>query len=280
MRLTYEGKFVDLHVHTTFSDSSFSPAEVMKVAAAARLNVVAITDHDTVLGIEPARSAGHERGVEVISGVELTTCFREAETHVLGLLIDERSPALVAKLTEFSAARRERVFEIARRLEALGVSIDPEEVLELGGMGTVGRAHVAELMVRAGHGRNISQVFDSYIGQGASAYVPKPHFPGEAAVDLIHSAGGVAVLAHPGEEVDEEKVAHFAEIGADGLEVYYPAYEAALRRRYLELAERCDLVPAGGSDDHGRFKDRLLLGSIQLPGELLDRLVERAARWR
>ena len=281
--MAYEGKFVDLHVHTNYSDSSFTPEEVIAEARASRLDVVAITDHDTLLGIGPARRAGEPgegAAVEVVAGVELTSYRDDVEHHVVGLLVDESSTELLERLEAFRLARHRRIFAIARKLEELGVRIDPEAVFELAGEGTVGRAHVAEVLIRDGHARDIPTVYGAYIGTGAPANVPKPCFSAAESVDLIHKAGGVAVLAHPGEEVDTEKIEYFASVGIDGIEAYCPSYGGSLRRRYLQLADYYGLVPAGGSDDHGRLKERILLGTVQLPGEILDRLVERAQRWR
>jgi len=262
----------DLHLHTTSSDGTLSPSAVVERAAAAGLNVIAITDHDTLLGVAEAQQFGRRLGVEVIAGTELSTWSGNEEFHIIGLFVDIMSTALLEQLERIRRARRERVFKIAQRLEAVGVSVSAQEVLELAGHGTATRAHVAQVMADNGLVDDLNQAFIKYLGDSGPAFVPKRFMSVEEALAAIRQAGGVSILAHPGLTDRDLYIPMFAEMGLNGLEAYYPAHTRAQTRHYVDMARRLGLVVSGGSDFHGKRSGDNALGRVRVPAEHVRRI--------
>jgi 3',5'-nucleoside bisphosphate phosphatase len=278
---------IDLHTHTTHSDGSASPEELI---GAARLNgarAVAITDHDTVGSFANARAASERLGIEFVPGIEISAEFSSGTMHILGYCVDETSAQLTDKLDELKQAREERNPQIATRLQSLGLDIGYDEVAQLVGNEIVGRPHFARLMVEKGYVASIQEAFDRFLKKGAAAYVEKARLSPADSIALIHAAGGVAVLAHPYqlrlssfEQVDE-MVAQLAEFGLDGIEAIYSRHSVAERAFYAEIAARHNLLVTGGSDYHGSYKPdiRLVtgLGDLEVPYALLEAVKARAA---
>jgi len=267
-------KRADLHTHSHFSDGTSSPAEVVGLAAQLQLGAVALTDHDTVAGLAQAEEEARRLDVCFIPGIELTADHSETERHILGYWIDPGSPELASLLERMERERRGRVGRIAEKLGECGVALDPEEVFEVPHQGVLGRMHVAEALCRRGATANVNEAFARYLRDDGPAYVPKYALTVAETIALIHRAGGVASLAHPGGEVDREEITGFAQAGLDGLEAYYPGYASSLRDRYCELARHLSLVATGGSDYHGRRKDQGL-GAMTVPLEAVERLKAR-----
>ena len=270
---------VDLHTHTTASDGSDSPALLVASAARQGLSAVAVTDHDTTMGLTEARSAASESGIELVAGVELSLQWPTGAMHMLALLV--RDPEwLSSQLVRVRGGREARNLEIAERLRAQGVSVTIEEV-RAEGRGTIGRPHFASVLVKKGYADDISEAFARYLGRGCPAYVERYRLQPKEAIELAHRAGGVAVLAHPltlGLEGGElaAVLGELAEAGLDGMEAHYGAYEPATRRTLADLARSRGLIPSGGSDYHGSFKPETGLGvgrgDLVVPDEVLAEL--------
>ena len=275
---------IDLHLHSTASDGAYTPAEVVLIALSHALNVIALTDHDSVNGISAAQAAAQGTSLEVLSGVELSVEDQQADRHILGYLVDHQHEALNAFFAEMRAARVQRARETVERLAALGVVLDPAEVVSLADGGSVGRPHIARAMLRAGHVSTLAEAFERYIGDSGPAYVPHHRVaPGEA-IALIHRAGGVAVLAHPGRYADYRPILdELIPLGLDGIEVYYPDHSPPLIRELLVSARRHDLLVTAGSDFHRREADgSARIGGFQPPdgAALVTALRERSAAYQ
>jgi predicted metal-dependent phosphoesterase TrpH len=277
---------IDLHTHTTHSDGSASPKELIERANSKGARSIAVTDHDTVDAFAEARAAADRCGVEFIPGIEISADFSPGTMHILGYLIDGEAPALKEQLAMLKNAREKRNPEIARRLEGLGFDISYEEVAQLAGNNVVGRPHFASVLVKKGYVRSIQEAFDRLLKKGAPAYVEKARLSSRDAIELIHGAGGVAVLAHPYElklssyEAADELVAELAALGLDGIEAIYSRHSPDQRSRYSEIALRHNLLITGGSDYHGSYKPDIDLvtglGDLDVPYALLEALKARA----
>lgn len=262
--------FVDLHAHSTASDGSRAPADVVREAKRIGLAAIALTDHDTVAGIAEATATAEELGLRVVPGVELSAVEGDVETHILGLhLSDTRE--LEARLIGLRDMRRTRAERMVQRLNELGVRIDFASVLEQAAGGAIGRPHVARAMIAEGWAVDFRDAFDRYLGNGRPAYVTKERLAVSEATMLIHRAGGLAILAHPSHSETRERIAAFVEQGMDGVEVRHPSHSAEDTARLAALVEHFSLVPSGGSDWHGSSDGPRTLGMMRVPAEWLGR---------
>jgi hypothetical protein len=246
---------IDLHVHTTASDGALRPSDVVRLASRKNLKAIAITDHDSIDGIEEAQKAGNQLSVEVIPGIEISANFRNGSLHLLGYFI-ETGGTLASKLTRLKQARSERNPQIVDKLNRLGLRLSYPDVLEASGGGQVGRPHFAQVLVDRGYVRSINEAFDRYLAKGAPAYVDKYRFEVHEAIDVVLEAGGVPVLAHPRTlncslKDLERFVTALTHRGLMGIEVFYPEHSAEQMRQYGRLAEKLGLIQTGGSDFHG-----------------------------
>lgn len=264
------GLYVDLHAHSTASDGLDPPQIVVRRAQEVGLAAVALTDHDTVAGIQAAVSAAAALGVRLVAGVELSAHFGAQETHLLGLhLLDLE--AMDRALAAYREARLERAAEIVRRLNGLGVRIAIEDVLAVAAGAAVGRPHVARALVESGWAMDMRDAFDRYLGDGGPAYVEKRRLPLAEAIELVHGAGGLAVLAHPGSEFTLAQVRQMQQWGLDGLEVLHPSHGADDRAMLAQWCEELDLLPSGGSDSHSVSDALRGVGTVQVPAAWLVR---------
>lgn len=262
--------FVDLHAHSTASDGSRAPSDVIREAKRIGLTAIALTDHDTVAGISEAVTAGEALGVRVVPGVELSAVEGDVETHILGLhLSDTRE--LEAKLIELREMRRSRAERMVQRLNELGVRIEFAAVLEQAAGGAIGRPHVARAMIAEGWAVDFRDAFDRYLGNGRPAYVTKERLAVSDAVGLIHQSGGLAILAHPSHSGTRERIAAFVDQGMDGVEVRHPSHSSEDTSRLAALVEHFSLVPSGGSDWHGSADGPRTLGMMRVPADWLGR---------
>lgn len=268
-------------MHSTASDGALPPREVVTAAANAGLAAIALTDHDTLAGLDEAQCAGTELGVRVVPGIELSAHEGGKELHLLGLHLG-RFEEIERDLTQLRAARRARAERIVERLNALGVPITLEAVLAEAGRGAIGRPHVARVMVSRGWARDFRDAFDRYLGAGRQAYVPKQEFAVKDAIALVHRAGGLAIFAHPGPEATREHLASLVASGLDGVEVLHPSHSAEDVARIGALADHLRLVPSGGSDWHGAAEGPRTIGGMHVPAAWLEqqeaRVQERARR--
>ncbi|MBF0530108.1 MAG: PHP domain-containing protein, partial [Deltaproteobacteria bacterium] len=256
---------IDLHAHTTASDGSLTPTALVDLAKSIGLKALAITDHDTLAGLEPALARGREIGLEVVPGVEISAEFKPGAMHILGYDLDFQNIELISKLQQLQESRRTRNPKIVAKLNDLGIPITLEEVLAVTGGGQIGRPHFAKVLAGKGYVTTVQEAFDRYLKKGASAYVDKFRFTPAEAVDLIRSAGGLPVLAHPlslnlSPEALENLLIDLVKAGMVGLETYYSEHSPEVTRDYIALADRIGLAVTGGSDFHGANKDGIVLG--------------------
>ncbi|MBC7235484.1 MAG: PHP domain-containing protein [Chloroflexi bacterium] len=268
---------IDLHVHTSISDGTLTPSEVVRLALRHGIKVLAITDHDTVEGVPEALQAAAGSALRVIPGVEISTHLADAELHILGYLIDHTHPVLADTLAHFRRQRLDRARRMVRRLEDLGIPLSWERVLDLAGQGVVGRTHVARALQEAGFVGSIQEAFREYLGRKGPAYVPRPKMTPGQAIELIRSAGGVPVLAHPWGLTSF--IPELVRDGLQGLEVYYPGYSVEIVAELERLTRQYDLVCTGGSDFHGLDEaPENQLGAVSVPKACLRELEARKQR--
>lgn len=267
---------IDLHLHSTASDGSRPPEEVVASALAAGLHAIALTDHDTVSGVAAARSAASGTPLEVIGGVELSAYQGDEEVHVLGLHLRDLD-AMDESLQAFRDARRVRGEGMVSKLNAIGVKIGFADVLEVAKGGAIGRPHVAKALVENGWARDLRDAFDRYLGAGRPAFLEKRRLSMSDAIAMVHGCGGLAVLAHPGAACNKARLAALQVLGLDGAEVLHPSHSAEDRRRLLEGVTALGMVPSGGSDSHGATEGSRVVGAMQVPMEWLYAQRERLA---
>jgi 3',5'-nucleoside bisphosphate phosphatase len=270
---------IDLHLHSTASDGVLAPAELIAAARTGGVAVIALTDHDSIGGIDEARRAGADAAVQVVAGVELSAHDEEREVHVLGLHLD-RMDVLAARLDDLAQARHERAREIVERLNAAGVKIAFEDVLTLAGTCALGRPHVARTLVAHGWAHDHRDAFDRYLLPGRPGYVAKRRLPMNDAIAMLHEAGGLAVLAHPSAEDSLERLTGFARDGLDGVEVAHPSLGSEDRARLKAIADHLGLVKSGGSDWHGLKDGSRRIGGEEVPAVWLEAQEARVAQRR
>lgn len=270
-------KFADLHVHTTYSDGTFSPQRVVDEALAQNLDCISVTDHDNVSGIAPAILAAAGR-LEIISGIELTTEASGTEIHILGYLIDYTDEAFLRMLKNMQEIRVKRIHMMCQKLTRLHLPVDPKDVFELAGQGSVGRLHMARVLVNKGYVGNTSEAFNRLIGDKGPAYVAKFKMSPKEAIGWIRRVGGIPVLAHPYLLPQKFLIEDFVKAGVLGIEVLYAEHTDFQQSEYLKLAEKYKLLVTGGSDCHGEAKQEAKLGRIRLPYEYVEKLKSAQCR--
>src|SRR5215208_545169 len=259
---------VDLHSHSTYSDGLLAPAMLVEEAASRGVRILALTDHDTVAGIDEARAAGDRLRVEIIPGVELSAALPNGgEVHLLGYFVDVDDSALLEQLAGYARARAERMERMVERLNRIGAPVSLERVREIAGHGTVGRPHLGRALVEAGYATDLSDAFARYIGGGKPAFVPRPRVDPRDAIALVRAAGGVPVLAHPFSTGGVESVLdRLVPAGLAGIEVDYGEYDSQDREILRQIAARRGLIATGGSDYHGPdLRAARELGSAPVP---------------
>jgi 3',5'-nucleoside bisphosphate phosphatase len=268
--------FADLHLHTFFSDGTFTPEELAQRGAQVGLVAMALTDHDTVEGCARMAQACQSLGMEFIPGTELTAEFEGHEVHLLGYFLNDRQPRLLAEIKKFQAVRQERILEMVSKLNKLGIPLRAETVFELANCQSPGRPHVGRALAQEGLCASMDEAFERFLKKGRPAWVPKYKISASDAMDLIHQADGLAVLAHPGLNHCDHIIPHLAGNGLDGLECFHTKHSSTQSEYYLALAQRLNLAVTGGSDCHGFSKGKPLIGGVKLPAVYLEKL--KAAR--
>jgi predicted metal-dependent phosphoesterase TrpH len=272
---------VDLHAHTTASDGTFTPAELVREAARRGVRVLAVTDHDSTEGLAEAMAEARQHPpLEIVPGIEINCDVEGAEIHVLGYCMDYEAPWFQQFCRAQRQERRRRVYRTAERLAALGMPIDPEEVFALVREGSAGRPHVAQVMVRRGYVKSVREAFDRFLAAGKPAHVPRRKLAPEDAVRLIRRAGGVPVFAHPGLSDRDALIPGLIAAGLMGIECYYPEHSASQRAAYVQLCKDHGLVATGGSDFHGPGVRAATLGQPPVPLAVWDALRAKAIEAR
>ena len=274
------GRFADLHLHTFFSDGTFGPEELVEQAVRQELDVVALTDHDTVEGCQPTASACHDAGIEFITGTELTAEQGGHEIHILGYCVDAQQPRLLKEIGKFQVVRQNRIREMVQRLNEVNIPLQADQVFALANCRAPGRPHVARALVQAGLVGSLDEAFERFLKKNRPAWVPKFKMSAAEAIQLIHEAGGVAVMAHPGLNRSDEVIPGMVDEGLDGIECFHTKHSHPMSEHYLQIAERFGLLVTGGSDCHGLSKGRPLIGSVKLAYEHVEKLKAKAAERR
>ncbi|MBU1867055.1 MAG: PHP domain-containing protein [Candidatus Margulisbacteria bacterium] len=263
----------DLHIHTNQSDGTFSPEETVKMAAAAGLKTISLTDHDNVDGLEEAQRVAALSGIELIPGIEMTTETAQAEVHILGYYLDHKNPELLEVLTRIQASRVERIYTIVEKLKSLGVEIEATEVFALSGEKSPGRPHVARALIKKGIVLNFREAFKRFLDFRAPAYVPHFKLTPNEAIKLIKGSGGIAVFAHQAISKADDLIPEMINSGLRGIEAYYLGHYADQVDYYVRLGKKNGLLLTGGSDFHGEDSGReSKLGDFSIPDELVDKL--------
>jgi 3',5'-nucleoside bisphosphate phosphatase len=265
-------KFADLHLHTQFSDGTFTPEELVLHAQKSGLAGIALTDHDTVEGCARAAAACAAVQMDFITGSELTAEHNDIEVHIIGYFLDERNPVLIERLARFQSVRQNRIHEMCAALNKLGVPIRAESVFTLASCRSPGRPHVARTLVKEKLIGSLDEAFDRFLKKGRPAWVPKAKMSALEAMELIHQAGGLAVMAHPGLNRSDDIIPALVAAGLDGIECFHTKHSTVMAERYLEIAEKYRLLVTGGSDCHGFSKNRPLIGTVRLPYAHVERL--------
>lgn len=267
--------FADLHLHTFFSDGTFSPEELAGHGARAGLFAMSLTDHDTVEGCPRMAAACQSLGVEFVTGTELTAELNGSELHILGYYLDLENPNLQDELKKFQAVRQNRIHEMTARLNRLNIPLRADTVFALANCRSPGRPHVGRALVQEGFCTSLDEAFDRFLKKGRPAWVPKFKISALGAMALIHQAGGLAVLAHPGLNRSDELIPALVGEGLDGIECFHSKHTPAMSAYYMEIAAQHHLLVTGGSDCHGYSKGKPLIGGSKLPGIYFQRLKER-----
>ena len=241
---------IDLHMHTSYSDGQHSPEELIIKAKEAGIDMISITDHDTVDGIEESIEIGKQYGVEIIPGLEISSDIRDREVHILGYFFDPNNRELEEYLKFFRAERIKRAARIAEKLNALGLEIKLDDILEVAKNSAVGRPHIAKAMVKKGLVSNYFEAFSKYIGNGCPAHERKVHLSPRSAFKIINDAGGLSFIAHPG-NLPDAIMTELIEAGLDGIEVIHPSHLPHQVKHYRGIVNEYFLLESGGSDFHG-----------------------------
>ncbi len=265
-------EFIDLHIHTTASDSVTSPLEVLTEAHRLNFRAIAIADHDTLDGFMEVKDRASDFNLELIPAVELSAFHQGIDFHFLGYLLDYENPTLLYNLKQFKTEREVRGRKMIEKLNRLGVPLKLETVKQIAKDSPIARPHVADALLQEEYVQTYDEAFARYLGYHAPAYIPKKYLTVKEALDLVHQACGVAVLAHPGITKRDELIGELIRLGLDGIEVYHSRHTAKVSNHYLLMAKKYGLIYTGGSDCHGKRKGKQLLGTVKLPYKILERL--------
>lgn len=264
---------IDLHLHTHHSDGTFTPEEVVRRAKSLKITTLSITDHDTLSALPAARQAAGE-DLEILTGIELTATSHDRELHVLGYGFRDEDPAMREYTRRAKERRHNRIQLMVEQLNARGVEVTRAEVEKVAGEGTsIGRPHLAEVLMKKGVVHSLNEAFDRYIGDHAPCFVRDAILTTADAARLIRQAGGVAVLAHPYRLVEDDWIPELAADGIQGIEAYHSDHDPSVTRHYRQIAEKLNLMTTGGSDCHGFRKSKgPLIGTVKVPDNCLEEL--------
>jgi predicted metal-dependent phosphoesterase TrpH len=277
-----ERKKIDLHMHTTASDGASTPAELVERCIDLGLEIIAVTDHDNMTNVKEVQQLGKEKGLKVISGIEISTYRGEAEYHILGYFVDIENDALLGLTEAILDSRVERTHKIIEKLSEMGYPLDFEDVKKYATGVSLGRPHIARAMIEKGYIEEIGDAFtEEFIAGGGKAYVEKKNVLPAEAIEVILKAGGIPVIAHPyiinhGKPLDKEELSRLKEVGLKGVEVYQTKHNKKITKRYKKIAEELQLLITGGSDYHGENSPGILPGDTGMNQEEFDQLENHA----
>ena len=281
-------KIVDLHTHTTASDGSYTPTELVKYAKQKGLSAIAITDHDTVAGVEEASMEGEELGIRVIPGAELSTRVDDCDVHMTSLFINCKNKRLIKRLDDMAASRQERNYKMVDKLHEAGFQIDRRDLDALGEGKILARGHIAQILIARGYATELKEALRKYLSKGTPGYVQKEVLSPEECIQLVHDAGGLIFVAHL-HQIDPQDPEHCKDVarrlirmGADGLETQYCEFDDEWLQATEQIAQECGCLRSGGSDFHGAMKKGLDLacgyGDLQVPYTFLEAMDAELAR--
>ncbi len=270
-----EATKVDLHLHTNHSDGYHSPVEVVDKAIWRGIETIAITDHDEVSALPLAIEYGSTNGIEVLPGIELSVRYKGLDVHILAYCFDYENEEFIKYINLFKKQRLKRAQQIVDKLTDLEVHIEFDEVLDIAGSGTVGRPHIANLLVAKKQVNNFQEAFDKYLGDGKPANVEKYSIDIQNAVSIIGRAGGICSIAHPGINLQNSDILDLIKFGVQGLEVIHPRHSQERVRQYRNVVEEYQLVETGGSDFHGGEKGENNLGNYTITYQSVNEIKRR-----
>jgi hypothetical protein len=268
--------YADLHLHTNFSDGTYTPEELVSHGRRHGFAALALTDHDTVEGCARMAVACQAAGIEFISGTELTAEINGIELHLLAYCVDLDNQKLLSEVGRFQIVRQNRIREMVARLNHLNIPLQADAVFAIANCRSPGRPHVARALVQAGLCSSLDEAFERFLKTNRPAWVPKSKMSAVDAINVIHNAGGVAVMAHPGLNRTDDIIPELVAAGLDGIECFHSKHSTSVSQHYLELADEHHLLVTGGSDCHGMNKGKPLIGTIKLPYQHVEKLKERA----
>lgn len=266
----------DLHTHTVFSDGALTPSELLDKATEKNISHLSITDHDNIDGLKIAFDIHRAKKIELLSGIELSCFENDKEYHLLGYGFDIENKDLARHILQFREIRLKRAKNMHQKLKNLGINFNFDNILEIAGTAPITRPHIARAIADAGFAENSYDAFVKFIGDGAPAYEPKDNFPVADGIELIHNAGGIAILAHPANYVDENTLRKFIKAGLDGLEIIHPMHNSVQRNFYRSIAQKYNIMQTGGSDFHGnRPSDDQNFGKEVVPINIFEQILEK-----
>lgn len=281
-------KIVDLHAHTTASDGSYTPTELVRYAKKKGLSAIAITDHDTIAGVEEASIEGRKLGIRVIPGAELSTRMDDCDVHMTSLFVNCKNKQLIKRLDDMAASRQERNYKMVDKLHEAGFQIDRSDLDALGEGKILARGHIAQILIARGYATELKEALRKYLSKGTPGYVQKEVLSPEECIQLVHDAGGLIFVAHL-HQIDPQDPEHCKDVarrlicmGADGLETQYCEFDDEWRQATEQIAQECGCLRSGGSDFHGAMKKGLDLacgyGDLQVPYTFLETMDAELAR--
>lgn len=280
---------IDLHLHSHYSDGTLSPARLVEMASSSALSCIALTDHDTVEGINEFLEEAQKLNIKALSGLEISSKHRNHSIHILGYGLDHKNSELEKWLMPLQEDRNSRNKKIITKLQGLGLDIQTEDLKTISNCGQTGRPHIARLLLQKGIVASTGDAFIHYLRKGAPAWVHRFTYSASQSIAMIHKAGGLAILAHPGQITPSPDslplfIGELVELGLDGIEIYYPGYSSKVRKKLRKVAARHNLVITGGSDYHGDNKSYTRMASqingFCPPDTLLEALYEKIDAFR
>lgn len=263
----------DLHIHTTASDGNSTPAEIVKLAAEQKLDVISITDHDSIAGLEEAIAAADELEIEVIPGTEITASYGEREAHLLAYGFDTVNADFLKLMMEHRKARVDRGKWILDKLSREGLDLDIDEVRAEANGSNIGRPHIASVLINKGYVASFKEAFIRYLSNQQLGVIPSDYFAHHEVIETVKAAGGATIIAHPGQMYSEQELEELVEAGVDGIEVVHPSHNYEMQKKMEAFADKHNLLSTGGSDFHGQSQDyQKYFGVVTISTEKVNRM--------